>query len=177
VDIAVPRDIDPEVGRLEQVFAYDIDDLQRVVAENMAQRGAHKDAAMRVVEEEIRAFMQWQRTRNIAPVMAGLQDFGNQVMHSELKRVAAKLGSLDPAQQKAVEGLAHGIVKKMLHQPMAQLREAVANRDVLPQASSPDLAQALSVLFDLDGRALSSLDEDPEADVEPVSKEDSDDHA
>jgi glutamyl-tRNA reductase len=156
VDIAVPRDIDPGVGVLEQVIVYDIDDLQRLVAQNMAQRGSQKDAALRVVEEEISAFLQWQRTRNIAPVMAGLQEFGKQVMHAELARMAPKLGELHPGQQKAVEALAHGIVKKMLHQPMTQLREAVAQGGESPAASSPDLAQALSVLFDLEGGVRSA---------------------
>ena len=161
VDIAVPRDVHPHVGNLPQVLVYDIDDLQRLVAENMAARGSHKDAAARVVEEEIRAFMQWQRTRNIAPVMAGLQEFGNKVMRAELERMAPKLGGLEPAQQKAVEALAHGIVKKMLHSPMAQLREAVAQGHE-PDMNAPDLAQALATLFALEDAPAPALPQTPD---------------
>lgn len=154
VDIAVPRDVAPGVGNLEQVFAYDIDDLQRIVADNMAQRGAHTDAAQQVLEQEVTAFLNWQRSRDLAPLIGKLQSFGQEVGQTELQRHAAKLGALDESQRQAMESLVHGVIQKMLHRPMTRLRSS--SEEAAPD--QPDLAEAMRQLFDL------GKDEEPKDD-------------
>lgn len=147
VDIAVPRDIHPAVAKFDQVFAYDIDDLQQIVNENMAQRGAHAEAARRVIDEEIGSFLTWQRMQELAPTIGRLQEWGQAVMGSELRRHEKRLGELDEAQRQAVESLAHSIVQKMLHRPMKQLRRSVHQDGT---ATNLDLGAALRSLFELE---------------------------
>lgn len=183
VDIAVPRDVDPAVGKMEQVFAYDIDDLQQIVAENMSHRGAQADAARKVLDEEIEAFFSWKRTRDVAPTISSLQELGQGIVKNEFDRHRAKLSTLDATQREAVEKLVHGVVQKLLHKPMHQLRTQAqidSSEDPDPSASAENLAQAVRSLFDLDQGPPANGASPPTQpaasptrdDVEPASGED-----
>lgn len=144
VDIAVPRDVDPEVARLEQVFLYNIDDLQGIVHDNMRSRVAEADRAGALVEEEVGEFVAWQRARSVGPILKALQAHARGIIEGELARVRGKLQGLSPDQQKTVEALAHGITQKLLHSPMTALRQAASADD-----GETDLAGALRTLFGL----------------------------
>jgi glutamyl-tRNA reductase len=141
VDIAVPRDVDPEVTKLEQVFLYNIDDLQGIVHDNLRSRVAEAERAGVVVEAEVVEFVRWQRARAIGPILKGLQVQARSVVEGELARLKSKLQGLTPDQQKAVEMLANGVAQKLLHRPMTALREAAAVE------GGPDLAGAVQTLF------------------------------
>ncbi len=143
VDIAVPRDVDPRVGRMDQVYLYNVDDLQGMVDESMESRQVHAEQASRVVDEEVRAFLRWKRGRNVAPVLRSLEEKAAGILDTEMRRVRGKLGELSPEQLKAVEMLGHGIVRKMLHGPLSSVREA-------GELGQHELADALSALFKLD---------------------------
>ncbi len=145
VDIAVPRDVDPEVARLEQVFLYNIDDLQGIVHDNMRARTAEADRAGALVEEEVQEFVGWQKARAIGPILKALQGHARGIAEAELARARGKLQALTPEQQRAVEALAHGIVQKLLHRPMTALRQAAADA-----GGEADLAGAAQQLFGLD---------------------------
>jgi len=149
VDIAVPRDIDANVSRLENVFLYNVDDLQGIVNDNLRTRRGEADKADALVDEEVRGLVAWQRSRSIGPLMGRLQAHGRELAEVELARVLPKLGELSEGQQKHVEQLARQIVQKLLHKPMATLRKAsgggVAGFD------GATLAEALEVLFELSG--------------------------
>lgn len=143
VDIAVPRDVDPEVARLEQVFLYNIDDLQGIVHDNMRARTAEADRAGALVEEEVAEFVGWQKSRAIGPILKALQGQAKAIVEGELGRARGKLQALTPEQHKAVEALAHGIVQKLLHRPMTALRQAASGGEA-------DLAGAVQQLFGLE---------------------------
>jgi glutamyl-tRNA reductase len=147
VDIAVPRDVDPDVGRLSDVFLYNVDDLQGIVNDNLRSRRGEADKATALVDGEVDGFCQWLRSRAIGPLMGQLQAHGREVADAEVARVLPKLGALTPAQQQAVEQLGRQIVQKLLHRPMATLRKA--STDGVGGFDGVMLAEALEVLFEL----------------------------
>jgi len=122
IDIAVPRNIDPAVNELDNVFVYDIDDLQKVVDENMQARLSEATAADKIVSEEVDRLESWMRTRQAGPVIAALQDQLEQLRASEVERMRGKLGPLTPQQEQAIEALTRAIVNKIAHGPISELR-------------------------------------------------------
>ena len=145
VDIAVPRDVEPAVGRLEQVFLYDVDDLQGIVNENLSHRGTEADEAMRVVDEEVASFLRWQRERTVVPVIKDLQERSHAMMRAEVERALGRMKDLTPEQQSAVESLGHAIVQKMLHTPITAVKEAASHAG----GDRGELANALARLHGL----------------------------
>jgi glutamyl-tRNA reductase len=129
IDIAVPRNIDPEVNELDNVFLYDIDDLQRVVDENLQSRLDQAKEADRIIDEEVERLENWLRTRQVGPLIASLQDQLEQIRAGELERVRGRLGSLTPQQEQAVEALTRGIVNKIAHGPISELRRNAGTAD------------------------------------------------
>ncbi|MCA9637223.1 MAG: glutamyl-tRNA reductase, partial [Myxococcales bacterium] len=144
----VPRDVDPDVLRLDQVFLYNIDDLQGIVADNLRSRGSEAERAGALLEGEIDEFLGWQRTRAIGPLIQRLNERARTIADGELERLGGRLRDLTPAQRKAVESLAHGIVRKLLHPPITALRGAAGGDD--PYAARA-LAEAIEALFQLEG--------------------------
>ncbi|MGD0733758.1 MAG: glutamyl-tRNA reductase [Terracidiphilus sp.] len=149
IDIAVPRDVDPEMGKLEGVFVYDIDDLQAVAAAHMAERSRVASDAETLIAGEVERFQQRQRTVNVAPAIVAMQRQAEEIRQAELKRVQARLGPLSAEQVAAVEALTRGLVNKFLHPPMQALKQAAregnaARVDALCDAwSVPSAADAV----------------------------------
>jgi glutamyl-tRNA reductase len=131
IDIAVPRDVDPAMGKLEGIFVYDIDDLQHVAADHMAERSREASDAEALIAGEVERFDQRQRTVNVAPAIVALQHQGEEIRQSELRRAQAKLGTLSAEQAAAVEALTRGLVNKFLHPPMQALKQAARENDAL----------------------------------------------
>ena len=129
IDIAVPRDVDPAMGKLEGIFVYDIDDLQQVAAAHMAERSREAGDAETLIAAEVERFHQRQRTVNVAPAIVALQRQAEEIRQAELRRVQARLGSLSEEQAAAVEALTRGMVNKFLHQPMQALKKAARDED------------------------------------------------
>jgi glutamyl-tRNA reductase len=152
VDIAVPRDVDPDVTRLPNVYLYNVDDLQQIVHENLRSRRGEADRAAAMVDEEVVEFVHWMRTRAIGPMIGQLQSFGREVVEAELERAVRKLGPLSPEQHAAIEHMGRAIMQKLLHRPMANLRNA-HDGAMMPTAM---LAEALGALFELGERAPGS---------------------
>jgi glutamyl-tRNA reductase len=166
VDIAVPRDVDPKVGKLDSVYVYDVDDLQKILGQNLQARGHEAEAAGVVLEQEIAAFLHWQRARALNPVIRDLRAHAHSIMQHELERTLVRLGQLGPvdeAQREAVSALGHAITQKILHRPLKALRESAL------QAEGDDLSGALRTLFALE-QALDDQDVGDEVDGadEPV---------
>jgi glutamyl-tRNA reductase len=124
IDIAVPRDVDPAMNKLEGIFVYDIDDLQQVAAAHMVERSREASDAEAVIAAEVDRFHQRQRTVNVAPAIVALQTQAEEIRQAELRRVHARLGSLSAEQTAAVEALTRGLVNKFLHPPMQALKQA-----------------------------------------------------
>ncbi len=129
IDIAVPRDVDPAMGKLEGIFVYDIDDLQQVAAAHMAERSREASDAETLIAGEVERFHQRQRTVNVAPAIVALQRQAEEIRQAELKRAQARLGSLSAEQVAAVEALTRGLVNKFLHPPMQALKQAAREND------------------------------------------------
>ena len=129
IDIAVPRDVDPAMGKLEGIFVYDIDDLQQVAAAHMAERSREASDAETLIAGEVERFHQRQRTVNVAPAIVALQHQAEEIRQAELKRAQARLGSLSAEQVAAVEALTRGLVNKFLHPPMQALKQAAREND------------------------------------------------
>jgi glutamyl-tRNA reductase len=129
IDIAVPRNIDPAVNELDNVFLYDIDDLQRVVANNLQHRREVANQAELIVEEEVEQMIARLKTREVAPVIVGLQEHLERVRQAELARMRSRLGQLTPQQEEALEALTKAIINKIAHGPISELRRTAAEPD------------------------------------------------
>jgi glutamyl-tRNA reductase len=129
IDIAVPRNIDPAVNQLDNVFLYDIDDLQRVVANNLQHRKEVANQAELIIEEEVEQMIARLKTREVAPVIVGLQEHLERVRLAELTRIRSRLGQLTPHQEEALEALTKAIINKIAHGPISELRRTAAEPD------------------------------------------------
>ncbi len=129
IDIAVPRDVDPEMNKLDGIFVYDIDDLQQVAASHMEERSREAIDAETLIAQEVERFQQRQRTVNVAPAIVALQHKAEEIRQAELERMHARLSSLTPEQAAAVEALTRGLVNKFLHPPMQAIKQAAREGD------------------------------------------------
>ena len=124
VDIAVPRDIDPAVNRLDNVYLYDIDDLQAVVEDNRAARQQEASRAQRIVEEESIRFNQWLERLDTFPTIVSLNQKAEEIRKHELKRTIGKLDGLTEEQIDAVERLTRSLTRKLIHDPILFIKNA-----------------------------------------------------
>lgn len=145
VDLAVPRDIASGVHALENVYAYDVDDIQKVVSENTHARGAQAARADVLLGEELGRFLHGRAVRDGVPVLAQLRKHAEQIARAEAEKTVASLGaSLTERQKKSVEAMAMAIVNKLLHTPTSRLRSVAADE------GDNRLAGATAELFGLD---------------------------
>jgi glutamyl-tRNA reductase len=129
IDIAVPRNIEPSVNELDNVFLYDMDDLQKVVEDNRQGRRKHAEQAEQIIAEEVERMVARLKTREVTPTIVRLQEQLEQVRLAELERIRGKLGPMTPAQEEALEALTRGIIAKIAHAPIAELRKRAAEPD------------------------------------------------
>ena len=122
IDIAVPRNIEPAVNDLDNVFLYDIDDLQGVVNANLRERMKEAEHAEEIVRDEVERTMARLRVHEITPTIVNLQEQLEQIRMAEIERMRRKYGPLTPQQEEAWEALTRGIVNKIAHGPISQLR-------------------------------------------------------
>jgi glutamyl-tRNA reductase len=144
VDLAVPRDIAPDVAQLDWVTAYDVDDIQKFVAENEAARAEEAQKAGVLVIQEVSRFVRDRAVREGVPVLARLRQRAEQIAKAEVERTLTTLGDgLTDKQRKSIEAMGRAIVNKLLHEPTARLRA------VGPEHESNRLAGAAAELFGL----------------------------
>lgn len=124
LDIAVPRDIDPKVNRLDNVYLYDIDDLSAVVEENRAARNEEAGRAQRVVDEEAIAFMGWLETLETFPTITALTQKAEQIRRTEIAKTLNRIGPLDPQQIEALEAMTKALTRKLIHDPIHFIKTA-----------------------------------------------------
>ncbi|HSM77490.1 MAG TPA: glutamyl-tRNA reductase [Bryobacteraceae bacterium] len=129
IDIAVPRNIEPSVNELDHVFLYDIDDLQNVVDRNRNSRLQIANEAERIVAEETERMLSRLRVKEITPTIVSLQEQLENVRSAEMARMRGKLGPLTPQQEEALEQLTRGIISKIAHGPISELRKQAAEPD------------------------------------------------
>jgi len=143
IDIAVPRDVDPDAGSLDQVFLYNIDDLQSIVKENLARRTSEIQRAELIVREEVDRFRTWMQSREVVPTVIALRQRFEAIRQAELERLEPKLASLPPEARARVDEVTHLIVEKLLLTPTERLKGAD------DEAQAVAYADALNRLFSL----------------------------
>jgi len=143
IDIAVPRDVEADAGDLEQVFLYNIDDLQAVVQENISKRGTEAFDAEKIIAQEVGKFIGWLNSRSAVPTIVALRQRFESVRQSELRRLEPKLSSLPPEARARVEEVTRLIMEKLLINPTEQLK-AISDADTVATYSD-----ALNRLFGL----------------------------
>jgi glutamyl-tRNA reductase len=129
IDIAVPRNIDPAVNEIDNVFLYDIDDLQEVVNANLRERKKEADRAEALVEEEVDRTMARLKAAEVTPTIVGLQEQLEQIRTGEMDKVRRRYGPFTPQQEEALEALTRGIVNKIAHGPISELRNHAGHPD------------------------------------------------
>ena len=131
VDIAVPRDIDPRINSIDNIFVYDIDDLQHVADANLDQRKREAERAESIVEEELAKLMHRLKTHQVAPTIVSLQDELERMRIAEVERFRSKLGDLTVRQEQAVEALTRSMINKIAHSPISQMKRLASHPDGL----------------------------------------------
>jgi glutamyl-tRNA reductase len=129
IDIAVPRDVDPRMNQVEGCFVYDIDDLQKVAAANLADRSREAQAAETIVSREVDKYHERLQSRDAVPAIKALQQQAEELRQAELARSAKRLADLTPDQQAAVEALTRSLTAKLLHPQLTALRESTRPRN------------------------------------------------
>ena len=124
LDLAVPRDVDPAIAQLENVFLYDVDDLQTVAAQATSRRRDEIPAAERIVEEETDVFWAWYGGLGVVPTIKELRTRMEEVRAAEVERLLRQLDSLSPEDRARVEQFSHALLNKFLHQPTITLKKA-----------------------------------------------------
>ncbi|MBI3988219.1 MAG: glutamyl-tRNA reductase [candidate division NC10 bacterium] len=131
IDIAVPRDIDPAVNDLDNVYLYDIDDLEGVVRANLKERQKEAERAEAIIENEVGRFLQWLKGREVVPTIVSLREKVEAIRAQELEKAFGRLGRLTQEERAAVEALTTSLVNKILHAPMAELKKQAASGNSL----------------------------------------------
>ena len=145
IDIAAIRNLDPEINKIDNVYLYDIDDLQSVVESNIKERQKEAELAGEIIEEEINTFTSWLRSIDVVPTIVAIRDRAEAIRQAELERSLAKMGELSEKQKKQVEALTQAIVNKMLHSPLVALKMSAGDPD------GSGHVESARVLFGLDG--------------------------
>jgi len=130
IDIAVPRDVDPEINKVSNIFLYDIDDLRNVIDANLRQRQREALSAEDIVRQEVEAFIEHTRTRDVTPTIVSLREHWEGVRREEIGRIRRRLGQLSPEQEAALDTLTQGLLNKFLHGPISELKRLSGDSSV-----------------------------------------------
>jgi glutamyl-tRNA reductase len=162
LDIAVPRDVDPAVGSLGNVFLYDLDDLRTVATANIERRREELPAAEAVIAPEVEKYWEWLAGLAAVPVLRSFRTEMDRMREAELAEAMRKLEHLSPRDREAIEHFSRALMNKFLHEPSVRLRAAAANGRGL------GVVDALRYLFDLRAAEGASTDGAPET---PAARE------
>jgi glutamyl-tRNA reductase len=160
IDLAVPRDIDPLIGALENVFLYDIDDLEQVVAENAREREIELPQARRIIEEEATSFTRWLYSLDTLSTTLSLREKAERVRDEEVRRALGRMRSLTRGEEKAVHDLSKALVNRLIGAAISQLQSRACD------GGTHGRVQALRELFALD---------EFDGDARPEQREEADD--
>jgi glutamyl-tRNA reductase len=143
IDMAVPRDIDPDANRIDNVYVYDIDDLNNVIETNIEERQREAARAEEIVAFEVRGFLRWLEAQQVTPTIVTLRRKFEEIKNAEVAKAVAALGTEDQRTRKVMEAMASAILNKVLHPPIAALKKDFEGR------SPAELVATVRELFDL----------------------------
>src|SRR5215467_12206030 len=143
IDIAVPRDIEPSVNEIDNAFLYDIDDLQQVVDANLKDRLKEAHRAEEIIDLEVAAFCTKMQSREVVPTIVQLKDALEKLRRDEIERNRKLLKDLTPEQQIAIDQITSALVNKILHQPIAELKQAAHHPE------GPEVIEIIRKIFNV----------------------------
>jgi glutamyl-tRNA reductase len=165
IDIAVPRDVSPDMAKLDGIFTYDIDDLQQAVTSHVADRRKEAELAEAIITSEVENFKARfearQHTLDVVPTIVSLQDHLETIRQAEIDRVRGRLGHMTPEQEIAVEALTRGIINKVMHTPITTLKTAAR------ESEATTVVDVVRRLFNLHDKKESAQPATKETEVEP----------
>lgn len=129
IDIAVPRDVESEVNDIENVYLYNIDDLQEIVDANKLEREKEAEKARKLVKEEVQLFSEWLGSLNATPTISSIREQAEKTRISELEKTFSKLKDLNETQKTVIDNMTSSIVNKILHKPTVNIREQTTAKD------------------------------------------------
>ena len=156
VDIAVPRDLDPKISELDNVFLYDIDDLQHIVDENLEARKAAAEKIEIMIEEEIVSFNEWLRTLGVVPVISALRQKALSIQAETMKSIERKIPDLTAREKKVIGKHTKSIINQLLKEPVTQAKEL---------AAKDNAEESLGLFIDIFG-----IDEEVRAEFEKLEQ-------
>ena len=131
IDISVPRNIDPEINDLDNVYLYDVDDLKGVVDTNIIERQKEAKKAEDIIAEEIETFRKWLSSLDTVPTVVALREKAEVIKKEEVEKLLNRLPEIGEKEKKAIEGMASSIINKLIHAPTVALREDSEDRDIM----------------------------------------------
>jgi glutamyl-tRNA reductase len=144
IDIAVPRDLDPSIHELDNVYLYDIDDLEGIVASNLAERSKEAEKLEEMISEEIVAFTTWYQTLGVVPLIAALREKAFAIHGDAMRKIENKLPSLTERELHIIRKHTKGIINQLLHDPVVRLKELAAEK------SGDEVLEIFSTIFALE---------------------------
>ena len=142
IDISVPRNIDPEINDIDNIYLYDIDDLQGVVDNNIDGRMREAEKASAIIETEVEGFLRWYSSLDAVPTLVALRQKAEAIRREELEKTLRKLNGLGEKDRKVIEAMTSSIVNKLMHYPTVALKTDTEDREVL--------VETVRRLFDLE---------------------------
>jgi glutamyl-tRNA reductase len=139
IDLSVPRNFDPQINQLDNVYLYDIDDLGAVAHENLDERGREANKAEEIVDDEVDTFTRWLASLDAVPTIVALRDKFDAIRRAELDRTIAALRELSPGEREALEVMTQAIVNKILHAPIRHLKQHGRRREAMYLAAARQL--------------------------------------
>jgi glutamyl-tRNA reductase len=129
IDIANPRDIDPGCNEVDNVYLYNIDNLQSVVSANLKERQREAERAEAIIEREVGVFQAWLRGLDVVPTIVSLRDRVEEIRAAELQKAMSRMADLTPEQRETIASMTTAMINKILHQPMSELRRRAVHQD------------------------------------------------
>jgi glutamyl-tRNA reductase len=157
IDMAVPRDIDPDANQIDNVYVYDIDDLNNVIETNLEERQREAARAEEIVIAEVTAFRRWLESQQVTPTIVSLRKKFEEIKEAEVAKALSVLGAQDPKTRKVVESLASSILNKVLHAPISSLKRESDGR------SPSEMVAVVREIFDLPEEESGEGTEAPES--------------
>ncbi|MGD0885415.1 MAG: glutamyl-tRNA reductase [Thermodesulfovibrionales bacterium] len=131
IDISVPRNIDPAINNLDNVYLYDVDDLQGTVDANILERQKEAEKAVTIIEDEIEAFQKWMSSLDSVPTVVALRNKAEAIKNEEMERLMNKFPELGEKERKAIEYMASAITNKLIHPPTVALKDNAEDKEML----------------------------------------------
>ena len=131
IDISVPRNIDPDINKMENVYLYDVDDLKGVADAGLEERKKEAARGEDIVAEEVETFLRWRASLDVVPTIVALRERAEEIRREEMEKALARMPELGEKERKLVEQMASGIVNKLIHPPTAALKQDAEDKDEL----------------------------------------------